>query len=76
MNAAVSLLRPAPTNAATHPQLTDALRATVGAKSAAALALLREAFAEFGPLRSTCRRRRRWCRSRRARRPRSSADPT
>ena len=49
MNAAVSLLRPAPTNAATHPQLTDALRATVGAKSAAALALLREAVAEFGP---------------------------
>ena len=49
MNAAVSLLRPAPTNAATHPQLTDALRATVGAKSSAALALLREAVAEFGP---------------------------
>jgi phosphoadenosine phosphosulfate reductase len=48
MNAAVSLLRPAPTNAATRPQLTDALRATVGAKSAATLALLREAVAEFG----------------------------
>ena len=48
MNAAVSALRPAPTNAATRPALTDALRATVGAKSAAALALLREAVAEFG----------------------------
>ena len=48
MNAAVSLLRPAPTNAATRPQLTDALRATVGAKSAAALALLREAVDELG----------------------------
>ena len=48
MNAAVSLLRPAPTNAATQPALTDALRATVGAKSAAALVLLREAVAEFG----------------------------
>ena len=47
MNAAVSALRPAPTNAATRPALTDALRATVGAKSAAALALLREAVAEF-----------------------------
>ena len=48
MNAAVSALRPAPTNAATRPALTDALRATVGAKSAAALVLLREAVAEFG----------------------------
>ena len=48
MNAAVSALRPAPANAATQPALTDALRATVGAKSAAALALLREAVAEFG----------------------------
>ena len=47
MNAAVSALRPAPTNAATRPALTDALRDTVGAKSAAALALLREAVAEF-----------------------------
>ena len=49
MNAAVSALRPAPAKAATQPALTDALRATVGAKSAAALALLREAVAEFGP---------------------------
>ena len=48
MNAAVSALRPAPANAATQPALTDALRATVGAKSAAALVLLREAVAEFG----------------------------
>ncbi len=48
MNAAVSPLRPAPTNAATRPQLTDALRATVAAKSAAALTLLREVVAEFG----------------------------
>jgi phosphoadenosine phosphosulfate reductase len=48
MNASVSLLRPAASNAATRPALTDALRATVGAKSAVALALLREAVAEFG----------------------------
>ncbi|ENO95747.1 phosphoadenosine phosphosulfate reductase [Thauera phenylacetica B4P] len=48
MNAAVSALRPAPANAATQPALTDALRAAVGAKSAAALVLLREAVAEFG----------------------------
>jgi phosphoadenosine phosphosulfate reductase len=48
MNATVSALRPAPANAATQPALTDALRATVGAKSAAALVLLREAVAEFG----------------------------
>ena len=48
MNASVSLLRPGAGNPATHPQLTDALRATVGAKAAAAQALLREAVAEFG----------------------------
>lgn len=48
MNASVSILRPAPVNAATRPQLTDALRAAVGAKAAAALALLRAAVAEFG----------------------------
>ena len=48
MNASVSLLRPAARNAATRPDLTDAVRAIVGAKSAAALALLREAVAEFG----------------------------
>ena len=47
MNAAVSLLRPAPTNAATRPQLTDALRATV-AQVRRRAALLREAVAEFG----------------------------
>ncbi len=48
MNASVSILRPATSNPATRPALTDALRATVGAKAAAALALLREAVAEFG----------------------------
>ena len=48
MNASVSILRPATSNPATRPELTDALRATVGAKAAAALALLREAVAEFG----------------------------
>ncbi|MDI3515207.1 MAG: phosphoadenosine phosphosulfate reductase [Rhodocyclaceae bacterium] len=48
MNASVSPLRPAAANPATRPELTDALRATVGARSAAALALLREAVAEFG----------------------------
>ena len=48
MNASVSILRPAAANPATRPPLTDALRATVGAKAAAALALLREAVAEFG----------------------------
>ncbi|MDX9700024.1 MAG: phosphoadenylyl-sulfate reductase [Rhodocyclaceae bacterium] len=47
----VSSLRPAPanqTNPATRPELTDALRATVDAKAAAALTLLRDAVAEFG----------------------------
>ncbi|CAH1745927.1 Thioredoxin-dependent 5'-adenylylsulfate reductase [Thauera humireducens] len=48
MNASVSILRPATRNPATRPALTDALRATVGAKAAAVLALLREAVAEFG----------------------------
>ncbi|MDX9884201.1 phosphoadenylyl-sulfate reductase [Thauera sp.] len=48
MNASVSLLRPAASNAPTRPDLTDAVRTIVGAKSAAALALLREAVAEFG----------------------------
>ncbi|MCV2218740.1 phosphoadenylyl-sulfate reductase [Thauera sp. Sel9] len=48
MNASVSLLRPPPGNPATRPELSDALRATVGAKAAAALALLRESVAEFG----------------------------
>jgi len=48
MNASISILRPAASNPTTRPELTDALRATVGAKAAAALALLREAVAEFG----------------------------
>ncbi|WP_418648055.1 phosphoadenylyl-sulfate reductase [Thauera butanivorans] len=48
MNASVSPLRPPAGNPATRPELTDALRATAGAKAAAALALLREAVAEFG----------------------------
>ncbi|WP_068638798.1 phosphoadenylyl-sulfate reductase [Thauera butanivorans] len=48
MNASVSPLRPPAGNPATRPELTDALRATAGAKAAAALALLREAAAEFG----------------------------
>ena len=43
MNASVSILRPAVANPAIRPPLTDALRATVGAKAAAAVALLREA---------------------------------
>ncbi|PTD95997.1 phosphoadenylyl-sulfate reductase [Pseudothauera lacus] len=44
----VSLLRPAATNPATRPELTDALRAAVERKAAAAVALLRDAVAEFG----------------------------
>ena len=48
MNASVSILRPAASNPATRPELTDALRASVGAKAAAVLALLRDAVAEFG----------------------------
>ena len=48
MNATVSLLRPAASNPATRPELTDALCASVGAKATAALALLRDAVAEFG----------------------------
>ena len=48
MNASVSILRPAATNPATRPELTEALRASVSAKAAAALALLRQAVAEFG----------------------------
>ncbi|THF59333.1 phosphoadenylyl-sulfate reductase [Pseudothauera rhizosphaerae] len=46
--AAVSLLRPAAGNPATRPELTAALRAAVEAKAATALALLRDAVAEFG----------------------------
>lgn len=41
MNASVSILRPAASNPATRPELTAALRATVGARAAAALALCR-----------------------------------
>ena len=48
MNASVSLLRPAATNPATRPELTEALRAAVADKSAAALEFLRAAVAEFG----------------------------
>ena len=46
--ATVSLLRPAASNPATRPELTDALRAAVEAKTAAALAVLHDAVAEFG----------------------------
>lgn len=48
MSATVSLLRPAPTNPATRPELTDALRAAVAGKAAAAQDFLRAAVAEFG----------------------------
>ncbi|MDT3672320.1 MAG: phosphoadenylyl-sulfate reductase [Aromatoleum sp.] len=48
MSGAVTLLRAPTTNPATRPQLTDALRTSVEAKSAAALALLRAAVDEFG----------------------------
>ncbi len=48
MNATVSPLRPPATNPATRPELSDALRAAVGARAAAALQFLREAAAEFG----------------------------
>ncbi|MCC4114133.1 phosphoadenylyl-sulfate reductase [Aromatoleum toluclasticum] len=48
MNGAVSMLRPPATNPATRPELTDALRASVAAKSAAAVELLRAAVTEFG----------------------------
>ncbi|MFN3984852.1 MAG: phosphoadenylyl-sulfate reductase [Rhodocyclaceae bacterium] len=44
----VSLLRPPASNPATRPDLTDALRAAVDTKAAAALAQLRDAVAEFG----------------------------
>ncbi|TMW80027.1 phosphoadenylyl-sulfate reductase, partial [Thauera sp. UPWRP] len=48
MNAAVSLLRPAATNPATRPELTEALRAAVADKAAAALEFLRAAVTELG----------------------------
>jgi len=48
MSGAVSLLRPPPSNPATRPELTDALRASVAAKTAAAREFLAAAAAEFG----------------------------
>ncbi|QDF95564.1 phosphoadenosine phosphosulfate reductase [Azoarcus sp. DD4] len=48
MSGAVSLLRPAATNPATRPELTEALRASVAAKAAAARELLAAAVAELG----------------------------
>lgn len=48
MSGAVSFLKPPSSNPATRPELTDALRASVAAKSAAALAVLRDAVAELG----------------------------
>ena len=54
MSQTVSLLRPTATNPATRPELTDALRASTGAKAAAALELLRSAAAEFGTAGELC----------------------
>jgi phosphoadenosine phosphosulfate reductase len=48
MSGAVSFLKPPPSNPATRPELTDALRAAVAAKTAATAALLRDAVAELG----------------------------
>lgn len=48
MSGAVSLLRPAATNPATRPELTEALRASVTAKAATARELLAAAVAELG----------------------------
>ena len=48
MNASISILRPGSSNPATHPELTDTLRASVAAKASAALAVLRAALEEFG----------------------------
>ena len=48
MSGAVSMLRPAAGNPATRPELTEALRASVTAKAAAARAVLEAAVAEFG----------------------------
>lgn len=47
MSAAVSMLKPAAKNPATSPELTDALVASVHAKRAQVLALLKAAAAEF-----------------------------
>lgn len=54
MNASVSPLRPSAGNPATRPELTEALRATVTAKAAAARALLQQAVAEFGNAGELC----------------------
>jgi phosphoadenosine phosphosulfate reductase len=48
MSGAVSILRPAATNPATRPALSDALRAAVDTRAAAARELLQAAVAEFG----------------------------
>lgn len=48
MSGAVSFLKPPPSNPATRPELSEALRASVAAKSAAVLAVLRDAVAELG----------------------------
>ncbi len=48
MSGQVSMLRPAANNPATRPELTDALRAAVEAKRAAALGFLQAAVAELG----------------------------
>ena len=48
MSGEVSLIRPPAGNPATKPELTDALRASVSAKRAQVLALLKNAVAEFG----------------------------
>ncbi len=48
MTGAVTLLRPTAANPATRPELSDALRASVATKSAAALEFLRAAATEFG----------------------------
>lgn len=48
MTGAVSILRPAAANPATRPELTEALRASVAAKTEAVRALLAATVAEFG----------------------------
>lgn len=48
MTGEVSLLRPAASNPATKPELTDALRASILTKRAQVLALLKNAVAELG----------------------------
>ncbi|HLD09381.1 MAG TPA: phosphoadenylyl-sulfate reductase [Methylophilaceae bacterium] len=48
MSFGVTMMRPATNNPATRPELNDALKAVVAAKSAEVLALLKSAVAEFG----------------------------